>query len=230
MKETNSCIILAAGRGIRMGQLTENTPKALLQINNKSLIQHNIDALKNNNFDDITVTTHYLEDKIKRELEINNYNVKFSDETGIVGIAGGIRQAMMKIESSDYFLVVNSDVHVPNFQYDEVHKIIQNLRSSTTHKTLAHLFLVPNPPHNANGDFCLENGLVIPKSNEIESYTFSGIAIYHTDFFRSIEPGTFANLHPLMLRAIDNAHVSGSVYDGEWYDVGTPEVLKKLNK
>ena len=104
---------------------------------------------------------------------------------------------------------------------------------------LAHLWLVPNPPHNPKGDFAIgADGLALNEApvHGIRS-TFSTIALYRRQLFEppwcDILPGnpqgTAAPLAPLLRRAIAAGEVSAELYTGPWTDVGTPERLAALN-
>ena len=100
---------------------------------------------------------------------------------------------------------------------------------------LAHLVLVPNPPHQARGDFLLANGEVradieveAPAGNE-QVCTFSGIGIYRPQLFADIQRGQPAKLAPLLRAAMDTGGVSGELHAGRWIDVGTPQRLADLD-
>jgi hypothetical protein len=92
---------------------------------------------------------------------------------------------------------------------------------------LAHLVLVDNPAHNAQGDFGLaKSGLVV--SSGTEQFTFSGIGLYRPELFSNMPAGP-SKLGPLLRQAIANGRVSGQKMDGFWMDIGTPERLQELD-
>ena len=92
---------------------------------------------------------------------------------------------------------------------------------------LAHLILVKNPEHNPNGDFGLNSTLVLNEAKQM--YTFSGIGYYNPILFDSVGKTPLA-LAPLLREAIHNKSISAEVYDGNWYDIGTPKRLEDINK
>src|SRR6185295_13403940 len=97
---------------------------------------------------------------------------------------------------------------------------------------LAHLFLVPNPPHNVKGDFGLSaDGLALNQADV--RYTYSTTALFRQAFFRSLPAGNPQGqklaLAPLLRAAMDRGEVSAELYPGAWTDVGTPERLAALN-
>jgi MurNAc alpha-1-phosphate uridylyltransferase len=127
-------------------------------------------------------------------------------------------------------------VFVPEFPFAA--QAVEQFRASGH---LAHLWLVPNPPHNPLGDFGISDlglALNLPKDQVPEAlYTFSTIALYRRAFFEmpycDIVPGnpqgTAAPLAPLLRAAMDRGQVGATLYTGPWTDVGTPERLAQLN-
>jgi N-acetyl-alpha-D-muramate 1-phosphate uridylyltransferase len=97
---------------------------------------------------------------------------------------------------------------------------------------LAHLFLVPNPPHNPKGDFGLApNGAALNQA--AQRFTYSTIGLFSKDLFAGLPAGNPQGLKvplaPLLRAAIDNGQVTAEIYTGAWTDVGTPERLDQLN-
>jgi MurNAc alpha-1-phosphate uridylyltransferase len=200
-------MILAAGRGERMGELTKNTPKPLLKVGDKTLIEHNIEKLHNAKIFDIVVNTHYLGDKIIKHLK-NNYNddIKFNEEKQKLESAGGIIYAFDKLDET--FIVINADV-LSDYDINKL-KLPKNL--------LAHLVLVDNPEHNPNGDFDFND----------KKLTFSGIGIYHKSLFDNYLNEKYLQLGKVLK---ENTHkISFEYHSGFWLDVGTPERLSLANK
>ena len=216
-------MILAAGRGERMMPLTKNTPKSLIKVKDLTLIEHSINALKKSNIIDIVINIAYLGKQIKSYLGDGSkfgVNIAYSDESsGALETAGGIIKALPLLGIKP-FIVINSDVLC---DYD-LSKLTLPVGS------LAHLVLIDNPPHNPNGDFSLVNNHQVTNVHG-QSYTFSGIGIYHPDLFKShLEFEQKLPLYPILKEAIANGNLSGEHYDGYWQDVGTPERLELANK
>ena len=209
-------MILAAGRGERMMPLTKTTPKPLIKVRGLTLIEHSILALKKANLKNIIVNVAYLGWQIKTYIGNGSrlgVRVTYSDEfDGALDTAGGIIKALPLL-GKEPFVVINSDVLC---DYD-LSKLALPADS------LAHLILVDNPEHNATGDFSLTNDHQV-SINESNDFTFSGIGIYHPDFFKPYvsTPDKLA-LYPLLKDAIANNTLSAEYYDGLWQDIGTPE-------
>ncbi len=213
-------MILAAGHGKRMRPLTEHTPKPLLMVGDKTLIEYHIEALANADIHNIVINTGRLGSQFEEKLgDGRQYGVslRYSHEgDSPLETGGGICKALPLLESSE-FLAVNGDIWT---DYDF---------STLSHKpkSLCHLILVNNPEHNPNGDFSFSDNTL---SNDGEQrYTFSGIAVYQKEFFASIKEQAFS-LAPLLKQAINEQCASAEIHYGQWYDIGTPKRLEELNQ
>ena len=97
-------LILAAGYGMRMDNLTKDIPKPLLKIKNKTLISYAIDLIKNMSFDKIYINTHYKHNMLERFISENYPDITISYEETILGTGGGIK----KIQKNDT-VILNTD-------------------------------------------------------------------------------------------------------------------------
>ena len=213
-------MILAAGRGERMRPLTDHTPKPLLPVAGKTIIEYTINQLILAGFSDIIINHAHLGQQIEDHLgngQQYGANIQYSPE-GEQGLetAGGIINALHLL-GDEVFMVVNGDI-ATDFPFAG----LKNLSVD-----LAHLVLVNNPEHHSQGDFGLdEAGKVI--ENCLEKLTFSGIGLYRPELFSKTPSGS-SKLAPLLRQAIANQRVSGQKYAGFWMDIGTPERLQALN-
>lgn len=226
------CMVLAAGRGERMRPLTNHTPKPLLKVKGKSLIDWHLENLSNHGAHQLVINHAWLGEKISAHIQKSNYpqlSIRLSEEKVALETAGGLRQAMSLMQIEDYFFAINGDVFCPDFPFGKINRIIEEFRKNGS-QTLAHLFLIKNPPHNTGGDFCLKDGHVLDKTPSSESYTFSGAGIYHQDLLKGIKIGEIAKLAPILRNAMTKYQVNGELLEVDWVDVGTPERLAELNK
>jgi len=230
------CLLLAAGRGERMRPLTDTTPKPLLQIQGKSLLQWHIEALVAANTNRVVINHAWLGEQI--ELALGNganwgIQIQYSPEETALETAGGIHQALPLINPEPYFLVINGDVFCPGFPIAAFTSRFQAHLNSET-KPLAYVALVPNPPQHPEGDFYLQGDHVSDKPItpllQETKLTFSGIGIYHQSLFKDLQPGKAAKLAPLLRSAMAENHVFGEKYTVPWHDVGTPQLLHELNQ
>jgi MurNAc alpha-1-phosphate uridylyltransferase len=226
------CFLLAAGRGERMRPLTDETPKPLLTIKNKSLLAWHLEALSAAGIKELVINHAWLGKKIEEALGDGSQfdlNISYSPEASALETAGGIRKALPLLSPSDYFLVINGDVFSPNLPIHELLEQVTRMRSMPN-KPLAHLLMVPNPVQHPEGDFYLKDSQVFNETLDgAEKLTFSGIGLYHRDLFKDLELNLSAKLAPLLREAIAQNRVSGEKYTGPWHDVGTPQRLQELN-
>jgi len=219
-------MILAAGRGERMRPLTDATPKVLLAVGGKPLLEWHIEKLSRAGFERIVINHAWLGHQIEDTVgDGARYGVRidYSPEAHALETAGGIANALPLLGSQP-FVVVNGDV----FTDFDFNRLISRMASVVGSGRLAHLVLVDNPAHHASGDFALEDDRVLPDGST--KLTFSGIGIYHPDLFDGVELGARAQLAPILRAAMANEAVSGEHYRGLWFDVGTPARLAELNR
>ncbi len=210
-------MILAAGRGKRLRPLTDHTPKPLLPVAGKPLIQYHIEALAAAGIHDLVINHAHLGEFVEEVLGDGSrwgVRIRYSPETEALGTGGGIFNALPLLGARP-FVVVNGDVWT---DYD-----FGSLRLSGDR--LAHLVLVANPSHHPAGDFALQDGRVSDRGEP--RWTFSGIGIYCPELFRNCCAGAFP-LAPLLRQAAGKGRVSGELFTGQWTDVGTPERLSDL--
>ena len=251
-------MILAAGRGERMRPLTDTTPKPLLMVRGKPLMQWPLEALARGGFCDVVVNTAWLGERIsgqfgdhfvlkpsstvhnkllnKEQFSITSsiiYSHEGRDFGGALETAGGIARALPLL--GDVFWVLAGDVFAPDFVFSQT--AVERFKQSGQ---LAHIWLVPNPEHNPKGDFGLSaDGLALNLAVGADQpkYTYSTIGLYHSALFAppwcdipaGNPKGIKAALAPLLRAAMDQALVSAEMYEGAWTDVGTPERLDRLN-
>lgn len=212
-------MILAAGRGERMRPLTDHTPKPLLSVGGKPLIQYQIEALAAAGFQELVVNHAHLGQQIETTLGDGSrwgVHIRYSPEDTALDTGGGVYKALPVLGDAP-FLVVNGDVWC---DYGYCMPALDAGR-------LAHLVLVDNPHHHPKGDFALQNGQV--ENQGTPRYTFSGIGVYHPKLFAGCSPGTFS-LTPLLRAACNQGRVGGELFCGRWIDVGTPQRLHELDQ
>ena len=213
-------LILAAGDGKRMRPLTEHTPKPLLEVAGKALIEHLLERLRGAGITEIVVNHARLGQLIEARLgDGARYGVaiRYSEEGDRPLETGGGVFAALPLLGSSPFLVVNADLWC-DFP-------LASLPAAPP--GLAHLVLVDNPPHHRAGDFALREGRVRLQGEP--RYTFSGIGVYRHELFTECRGGAFP-LAPLLREAAAENLLSGEHYAGFWMDVGTPQRLAELER
>jgi len=213
-------MILAAGRGERMRPLTDERPKPLLRVNGIPLIEHHIEALVRGGIRDIVINLAWLGSQIRDWIgDGTKYGIQvsYSDEgPEALETGGGVFRALPLLGDAPFWLI-NGDVFCA---YDYGAR-------SLADRMLGHLIMVPNPRHNATGDFSLVDGKVTQRA--ARTLTYAGIAVLHPDLFAGAVDGKFP-LVPLLNDAIGRGALSCELFGGRWFDVGTPERLAALDR
>ncbi|TWO70937.1 nucleotidyltransferase family protein [Caenimonas sedimenti] len=224
-------MILAAGRGERMRPLTDSCPKPLLEVRGKPLLQYHLEALARGGVTEAVVNTAWLGEQIEDRFGAASGGVRIAyshegrDFGGALETAGGIVRALPLLD--EVFWLVAGDVYMPDFEFAPA-----ALERFARGDKLAHLFLVPNPEHNAKGDFGLRaDGIALSQAEE--RFTYSTAALLRHGLFAHLAAGNPSGLKlplaPILRQAMGREQVTAEVYTGEWVDVGTPDRLALLN-
>ena len=225
-------LILAAGRGERMRPLTDHTPKPLLRVRGKPLIEWHIEALARGGVHDIVINTAWLEEQFPATLgDGTRYGVRLHyaheqrDHGGALETAGGIANALPLLcaDGNDCFWVVSGDVFLPAFEFeaDKAHAFSMD-------QDLAHLWMVANAPHHPRGDFAVTPEGRARLHGE-PRYTWASVGLYRAAMFRHLRRGQRMALRPCLEAAIEQDALGAEIYQGFWLDVGTAERLQAIN-
>jgi len=209
-------MILAAGRGERMGALTATQPKPLLMIGDRSLIEHHVVRLAASGIVELVINLSYRGSEIRERLGDGGrfgLTIEYSEEgEPPLETAGGIVHALPLL-GKEPFLLVNSDVYT-DFDF----------RILTEAPPVPTLVLVPNPPHHERGDFGRDAGGYVSAAPPLSTY--AGIAVFDPRSFAGLTPGR-RPLKPWLDAAIARRELKGLAFSGLWLDVGTPERLQE---
>jgi len=216
-------IILSAGRGQRLAPLTDATPKPLIEVGGKALIEYHLIKLSSIGIESVVINTGWLGQQIIDKLgNGDQYGLRIDysiEPENALETAGGIKQALELIDG-EQFLVCNADVY---HEFDLNGLMIKKLMSKQ-----AHLFLINNPEHNLKGDFSIVKGNLHNKSDSHKSYTYSGIGLYSRSFFSDLGTGK-ASLGPLLRAKAESELISAEIVNETWFDIGTLERMQELN-
>lgn len=211
-------MILAAGPGERLRPLTDTTPKPLIEVGGKPLIEWHLENLAASGFRRVVINTGHLGEQLPPALGDGSrwgLRIQYSEEPQqALETGGGIHNALPLLGDGP-FLVVSGDTWTD--------LSFAGLRAVKC--DYAHLVLVPNQEHHPEGDFALAGGRVANDGST--KYTFSGFAVYHPRMFTGSEAGRW-RITGLLRETIANHLVTGQVHRGDWFDSGSPERLERL--
>lgn len=230
-----SAMILAAGRGSRMRPLTDHTPKPLLRVGDKSLIEWHLSRLAQAGITQLVINHAWLGQQIEDTLGNGSrygVQIQYSAENPALETAAGIKKALPLLGEAP-FLVISADVWT---DWNAALAFYMRARLQTE-QALAHLLLVPNPSHNPNGDFNFDanTGLVLPHNEPPTAahstrYTYSGIGVFSPAFFTAVSASIPTPLRQPLQVALQDKKVLGTIYQGVWADIGTPQRLQQIEQ
>jgi MurNAc alpha-1-phosphate uridylyltransferase len=215
-------MLLAAGRGERLRPLTDEIPKALVEAGGKPLIAWHLERLARAGIREGVINVSHLGERIVERIGDGarfGLRLRYSRERERLETAGGIANALGLLGDAP-FLLVNADVYC-ECDFSRLMKVQLGGR-------LAHLVLVPNPAHRAQGDFSLARGRV--GDEPTPRYTYAGVAVMSPALVAPVKPGEKAPLGPLLHDAARRGLLGGELYEGPWQDVGTVERLAELER
>jgi MurNAc alpha-1-phosphate uridylyltransferase len=216
MVSSMKAMILAAGRGERMGTLTADRPKPLLEVAGTPLIEHHLARLASAGIREVVINLSYRGAQIRERLgngSLFGLTIAYSDEgEPPLETAGGIVHALPLLGTAP-FVLVNSDVFT-DFDYGV---LLQHPRRQT-------IVLVPNPEHHPRGDFGLDDAGRVQAAPPL--LTYAGVGLFDPLPFSLLAAGR-RPLKPLLDAAIAKRELRGLRHDGLWIDVGTPERLEQ---
>jgi N-acetyl-alpha-D-muramate 1-phosphate uridylyltransferase len=223
-------LILAAGRGERMRPLTDSTPKPLLPVHGRPLIEWHLQALARGGVREVVINTAWLERQFPAALGDGSrfglrirYSTEGRDHGGALETAGGIRKALpwLAPRGDEAFWVVSGDLYLPGFEFDPA--IAEAFGAGTD---LGLLWLVPNPDFHTRGDFNLQGTRLTRGAPH--AWTYANVALLRPALVASLPLGVAAPLGPLLFDAAAADRLAGRVLDGPWHNLGTPAQLAAL--
>ena len=218
-------MILAAGLGKRMQPITLKTPKPLIQIGNKNLLDRAIELLVNHGVGEIVINVHHLADQIKDFINKKNYRVKITishEQDMLLDTGGGILNATKSFKEP--FVVVNPDTLWSKAYSSE----LNNLEDLYFQRKKACLLLVNKNlsfDSSFNGDFNLQDGIVSRDDNNDLIYT--GLQILDNSVFLSIKDKIFS-MNNIWNNLIANNFLIGIESNQKFYHLNTKEMHDKI--
>lgn len=230
-------MILAAGLGTRLKPLTDSIPKALIKINDYTLLELQIKKLRSEGFDQIIINVHHFADKVKQYLEEYNFfncSIEISDESEkLLETGGGLKKASHFFSDGNPFLVYNVDIlsNISLKELMEFHLTSENIATlAVQNRESSRKFLF-----DKNNTLCGwmneksgEEIITIEEQSELLPYSFSGIQIIDPEMFKYFPDKNIFSLIELYLSVAKKAKIIGYTHNqDEWMDLGNIENLNQ---
>ena len=219
-------VLMAGGKGERLRPLTEKSPKPLLPVGGKAIIDHNIDRLISYGVQHISVTVNYLKEQIEDHFAKphNGVQVQTVREPKFLGTIGSIK--FVKEFYSDTVMVMNSDLFT-NINYEDFYLHFKEHDAEMSVAAVPYTVSVPY------GIFDLE-GREIQGLIEKPTYNYyanAGIYLIKRSAIDEIPDDTFFNATDLIEKLIaEKKKVIRFPLNGTWIDIGNPQEYKKANE
>lgn len=219
-------VLMAGGKGERLRPLTEKTPKPLLPVGDKAIIDHNIDRLISCGVKHINVTVNYLKEQIEEHFEEprGEIQVQTVREPKYLGTIGSIR--FVKEFFNETILVMNSDLFT-NINYEDFYLHFKEHDAEMSVAAVPYTVSVPY------GIFDLEgreiHGLI--EKPTYNYYANAGIYLIKRSALEEIPEDSFFNATDLIEKLIaENKKVIRFPLNGTWIDIGNPQEYQKANE
>ena len=219
-------MILAAGLGKRMHPITFKTPKPLIQIGKKNLLERAIDLLINHGIEEIAINVYHLSDQIKDFINNKKFKAKIiisEEQNQLLDTGGGILNATRNFQKP--FIAINPDT-LWNSDYLNELKDLEDLYFRE--KKICLLLVRKNLSFDSSfkGDFNLENGIV-SRSNKNE-FIFTGLQILDQSAFSTIKDKIFS-MNKIWDYLIENKSLVGNESKQKFYHLNTMEIYNKIS-
>lgn len=231
-------MILAAGKGTRLGKITEKIPKALVEINRKTLLRLAVEKCTSAGFREIIVNLHHMADMVEfeiKQLNAEGYSITVSDERETLLETGGGLYKARYFFGREPFLLYNTDILTD-----------LDLRALLNyHNTKGGLATLAVRERPGNRFFLVDrNGLLCGWCNkatgectttrksqdDLSEIAFSGIHIIDPEIFNYMGPGAYS-MTSLYLKLVPDHNINTFRHDeGYWFDIGTPGNLERVRK
>jgi len=217
-------MVLAAGAGLRLRPLTEHTPKPLLEVAGRCMLDRAFDRLDDAEVAHRVVNLHWLGEKIAAHLA-NHAGVILSHEDALLDTGGGVARALPLLGAAAFY-VCNADV----IWRDGSRPALFRLAAAWDEARMDALLLLQPVAaafgYDGRGDFARESDGRLRRrgTDETAPYVFTGVQILHPRLFADAPKGAFS-LNLLYDKARGAGRLFGLIHDGDWLHIGTPEAL-----
>jgi len=224
----NKAMILAAGLGKRMLPLTKKTPKPLITIGSKNLLERSIELLIKIGINELVINTHYLSQEIDNFLNTKNYEIPINvtQEQELLDTGGGILNSTKRFENNPFY-VLNPDT-VWNKNYFEELKILENSYLENNKPILLLVDKKISHDKSFKGDFSFKKDKYITRE-ATNKYIFTGAQIINRSIFEGIKKKVFS-MNLVWDKMMKEKKLLGQESNQTFFHVNNIKVYEELNK
>ena len=231
-------MIFAAGVGKRLGELTTSLPKALIEINRKTVLRLAVEKLTTHGFNDIIVNVHHLADMVEKEIESlrkSGYNITVSDERDLLLETGGGLFKARWFFNNNPFVLYNTDI-VTDLNLTSLYRFHLEKRGiaslAVRNRPGNRFFLIDSEGkirgwrNKSTGEEVIAGGI----PDGLAEIAFSGIHMVNPEIFNYMEEGIYTMTTLYLKLASDQRIYTFRHDEGFWADIGTKENLEIVRK
>lgn len=227
----DQAFILAAGFGTRMRPLTNDTPKPLVDIKGRTLLDHTLDHLVQHGVKRIVINTHYKAEKIQKAVKTRtDCDIILSHENDILDTGGGLKHAIHYLKDAPFF-TLSGDSFWQNPTKGPT--ALEDLEAHWNDKTMDILMLL-EPTKNMTltkpvGDYEIQSdGQAVRSLDKSGDYMFTSIRLHHPRIFENQKyPQVFSYIE-CMDKAQKEERLFAIPHQGTWHHISTPEDLSAV--
>jgi MurNAc alpha-1-phosphate uridylyltransferase len=225
-------MVFAAGLGRRMRPITDTTPKPLVEVAGRALIDHCLDRFAENGVARAVVNVHWLADRIEAHLARRKTpRIVISDERGqLLDQGGAVKRALPLIGAAPFFLC-NTDA----FWIEGPRSNLRRLAEAFDAQTMDAILMVAASAGAVGvdwpGDFTMdrEGRLTAREPRRVAPFVYTGVGIIKPQVFDGVVEDVF-RLAPFFYRAAEKGRLYGLRLDGLWLHVGRPESIAEAER
>jgi MurNAc alpha-1-phosphate uridylyltransferase len=227
-----AAMVFAAGRGERMRPIADATPKPLVKVAGKALIDHCLDRLVAAGVTRAVVNAHWLADQIEAHLAKRRApQILISDERDKLLDQGGAIKRALPLLGAEPFFLCNTDA----FWIEGPSSNLKRLAAAFDPGTMDAMLLVAATAGAVGvdwpGDFAMERDgrLERREPRRVAPFVYSGVGVIKPQLFASVAEDVFP-LAPFFFRAAEEGRLFGMRLDGLWLHVGRPEAIAEAER
>ena len=226
--QIQKAMILSAGYGKRMLPLTQTTPKPLIKLGPKNLLERSIELLIKVGVKEIVLNTYHLSNKIEEFIKKNNYEVSINliKEEKLLDTGGGIFNGTKQFEDEPFF-VLNPDT-IWNKNYYEELKVLENFYFTYKKPVLLLVDKKKSYDKSFKGDFNFTSDQIINREKN-NNYIFTGAQIITRSVFSGVQKNVFS-MNMIWDQLIQKQMLLGQESNQTFFHINNFEVFKELEK
>lgn len=229
-------MILSAGIGSRLKEITQSRPKALVEVKGKPIVHHIIDSLISSGIDSIVINLHHFPEQIKSYIESQDFSIKFyfTHEEELLDSGGAIKNAREFLEQEEEFLVCNCDIYT-NYDFTRIINTHskKDLATIVTSPATSDRVLLFDKDKSLIGWKTQDFSRIVVDTKEQIPLNYNCIALINSNIFKYFDMlNTKFSIFDVYLLAVENNEKVRAVElgDSNWTDIGTIDDLNRVNK